>query len=198
MDSEPTKPSPAPFEPGPFTQERGTIFPATVRPGWMRRSLPWLAAGSVVVLVAGFFAARYFFKRDIPFRIENGNIILRDKSGGEVEIDATPELPAGFPSDIPIFTDARLQTLTTLTRSENPEAQGSLYIWAAPAPLEDVAFWYIAELGLRGWEIPTRTPAADSVVFLVRKDGRGFILTLKGVSSERTDVSLVFSQEFLQ
>lgn len=192
MNSEMPNQNPGPFEPGPFTQEKGTMFPAGPRSGWVRRYLPWIAAGFGAVLVAGFFAARYYFQRSIPFRVRDGNIILKDSHGGEAEIDTTPELPDGFPSDVPIFPGATLHTLTTFTQGGSPEAQGSLYLWSAPAPLEDVAFWYLAELEAHGWELPTRTPTADSVIFVVRKESRGFVLTLKGVSSVRTEVSAAF------
>lgn len=181
--------------PGPFTQERGTDYPASPRRGWARRHVPWLAAAGVGVVAVGFVVWP-FLKSRVPFTIRDGRIIIRDTKGGAIEVSREPRLPSGFPSDIPIYPQAKLLPSAVLIESRDPDAQGSLYRWEVPGPLEDIAFWYIRELELRGWSIPTKAAANDGVTMTVIKDGRGFVMTLIGRSSTRTDVSLVFSDEF--
>lgn len=174
-----------------YEQVRGTDFGPPGKGRWK-----WWVAGGVVVIGAALAGTAYWFQNYGPFSIKGGKIIVRDTKGGALEIDTAPKLPDGFPSDIPVYTEARLTSSAVLKESKDPQAQGSLYVWMAPAPLEDVAFWYIRELERRGWNIKNKTASGNSVLFTVIKDGRGFILTLTGISSERTDVSLVFDKEF--
>ena len=163
------------------------------KPRILHSKFLWLAVAGVVV-VAGIFGYRFY--QSLPFRVDDGNIILRDSHGGTLEIDTTPELPASFPSDIPIYPGAVLQPTGELQGSD-AEQRGSIYRWRVPAPLEDVGFWYADELERSGWDIPLRQPAGTTgVIYTVTKGERGFLIELRGVSSTRTDVSLIFAEQF--
>lgn len=187
-----------------YRMEKGTDYPANPMPPeppraksrFLRSKLLWVSVGGVVLL-GGVFT--YVFLSRLPFRVQGDKIIIRDEAGGAIEISTKGDLPESFPSDIPIFPDATLAPSFVLIESDNPEQEGSFYSWQAPAPLEDVGFWYLEELQLNGWEIVMRQQtSATTVQFTTLKDERGFILELRGVSATRTDVSLIFAEEFPQ
>lgn len=166
------------------------------KPRILNAKFLWLAVAGVVV-VAGIFGYRFY--QSLPFRVKDDRIILRDSHGGSITIDTSAELPDTFPEDIPIFPDAVLQpSIVDLTSQRNPDQEGSLYMWQAPAPLEDVGFWYNDALAQNGWEVPLKTPTQTSVLYTVRKGDRGFVMEIKGVSSTRTDVSIILTEEFEQ
>lgn len=171
-------------------------YPPPPKPRILNAKFLWLAVAGTVV-VAGVFGYRFY--QSLPFRIKDDTIILRDSHGGTLEIDTKPELPDSFPSDIPIFPDAELKQVAALGGGGNPEQTGGLYRWEAPAPLEDVGFWYIEQLELNGWEIVLKQQTSVSTgQWTVIKGERGFVMELKGVSSTRTDIALVFGSSFPQ
>ncbi len=164
------------------------------KPRFPWKKVVWFSVGAIVVLGG---ASAYLYYRSLPFRISGDKIIVRDSSGGAIEISLNPKLPDSFPSDIPIFPESELEPSAVLIESDDPEAELSIYRWKAPAPLAEVAFWYVDELEARGWSIVGRQPSGiNAVLFTVVKDGRGFLLDFRGITSTRTDVTLNFAEEF--
>jgi hypothetical protein len=182
-----------------YQMEKGTDYPAAPDPSGPQfpwKKIVWFSVGAIVI-IGGVVA--YLFYKSGPFRISGDKIIIRDKAGGAIEISTKGDLPESFPSDIPIFPDATLAPSFVLIESDDPEQEGSFYSWQAPAPLEDVGFWYLEQLELNGWDIALRQQTGvNTVQFTTLKNKRGFILELRGVSSTRTDVSLIFAEEFPQ
>lgn len=181
-----------------YGQEKGTDYPTQPPSGprfpW--KKVVWFSVGAIVILGG---VSAYLFYKSGPFRISGDKIIIRDSSGGAIEISTKGDLPDSFPSDIPIYPDATLAPSFVLIESDDPEQEGSFYSWQAPAPLEDVGFWYFEQLELNGWDASRRQQTSVSTLQVtVLKGERGFILELKGVSSTRTDVSLIFAEEFPQ
>lgn len=176
-------------------QVKGTDFPgepvASKRP-----VVRWVLGISVAVLIAALVGAYLWFRAWSPIEVTGDKIIVRDEAGGAIEIDTRPELPDTFPSDVPVHPDAELQTAAVLIESEDPEQEGSVYLWAVAAPLEDVGFWYLEQLERNGWEVPLKQAEATSVFIAATKGDRGFAMVLQGVSATRTEVSLTFSEQF--
>jgi len=178
-------------------QMKGTDWPGEpVAP--KRPIIKWILGISIVVLVGALVAAYLWYRAWSPINLEDDTIIIRDQAGGAIEIDTKPELPDTFPADVPVHPDAQLQTSAVLIESQNPEQEGSVYLWTIPAPLEEVGFWYIEQLALNNWETPLKQAAQTSVFITATKEDRGFALVLQGVNSTRTEVSLTFSQEFTE
>jgi hypothetical protein len=158
----------------------------------------WVLGISITVLIAALAGAYLWYRAWSPVRFDEDRIIIRDQAGGAIEIDRSPELPDTFSADVPVHPDAVLQTSAVLIESADPEQEGSVYLWVVPAPLEDVGFWYIEQLERNGWDTPIKQADVTSVFITATKGERGFALVLQGVSSERTEVSLTFSEEFAQ
>jgi hypothetical protein len=178
-------------------QVKGTDWPDKPTPPKSSK-LPWILGISVVVLIAALAGAYLWFRAWSPISYDGGKIVIRDEAGGAIEIDTKPELPSTFPADVPVHPDAKLQTSAVLIESENPEQEGSVYLWSVPAPLEEVGFWYLAALEDNNWDTPLKQAGETSVFITAIKDDRGFAMVLQGVSAERTEVSLTFSTEFAQ
>jgi len=184
-------------EPQGFEQMKGTDVP-TEPVASKRPMVQWVVGISVVVLIGLSVATYAWFRWWSPISVSGDKIIVRDSAGGALEINTKPELPAAFPDDVPVHPDANLETSAVLLESDDPEQEGSVYLWVVSAPLEDVAFWYLPALEQDGWDVPIKNGSNNTVFITATKGERGFILTLHGVSSTRTEVSLVFSEEFAQ
>lgn len=164
------------------------------KPRFPWKKVVWFSVGAIVI-VGG--VAVYLLYRSSPIRFSDGNIIVRDSIGGAIEIDVTPELPDSFPSDIPIFPDAKLEPSATLIESDDPDLELSIFRWNVSAPLAEVLTWYVEELEIRGWNIISRQQTGiNTGLFTVIKENRGFFLDFEGVSSTRTNVTLNIGEEF--
>ena len=180
-----------------YSQVKGTDWPA--EPVASKKPIiKWVVGIGIGIFVAAVAVAYLWFQYWSPITFDDDKIIVRDRAGGAMEIDTKPELPAGFPSDVPIHPDATLRSTALLVESKDPEQEGSVYLWGVAGPLEDVGFWYTAALEQNGWETPVKNAAGNSVFLTAIKGDRGFLMTITDVSGDLTEVALSFSTEFEQ
>jgi len=160
---------------------------------WVRRHLLLIIIGTVVVFGAVFGYG--YLKRSVPFRIQEDTIVIH---GDDIEAATRPSVPEGFPSDVPIFPGAELQTGATLLEGDTPDAEGNIYVWMVPDVFEVVTSWYQERLELSGWEVAVQASATGKVGMTVRKidEERGFLLSLTERSAGRSEASLVFGTAF--
>ena len=111
---------------------------------------------------------------------ENGDVRISTPEG-EMDISSDQELPADFPSDVPV-PDGRIESMTT----SNATGSGPSYIFTVrvdgevPAVTEQVSADFVAA----GWPEVSKTTAADGAsLSYLRDDGRSVTLAV-GEDSE--------------
>jgi hypothetical protein len=90
------------------------------------------------------------------------------KSEAPVEWKTTKELPANFPSDVPIYPNAQLDAVVS--------GKGSVIFWHTSDPVPTVQAFYTKELNAKGWHVT----AYPVVVSWMGEDGVTLIGTVWG------------------
>ncbi len=124
--------------------------------------------------------------------ITHDGIVIKDQKGGEqIAIQGGKQMPAGFPSDIPVYQPS--------------EAQGSMVMGPmtmvtleTPSALGDVSSFYQNQLAQQGWTAAFATsPTSQSYSGLFKKDKRQVTVNL-AAESGKTSIVLTYGLEQVQ
>lgn len=116
-------------------------------------------------------------------KLDEEGIVVKDKeSGQEIAIGTSQQLPAGFPSDIPIFVPSTINGsmamgILTMVTLESPSA------------IQDISDYYKKQMAERGWT-PTyiSTPSPQIFSGLYKKENRQLTLNVSGEGGKSTFV----------
>jgi hypothetical protein len=100
-------------------------------------------------------------------------------------------LPDGFPTDSPVFPNAKLVDTTLLTSSKSYALTYSLE--KSKGTTKDVIDFYTAELIKQGWKIPEPPILNDTTgnyILSAKKDGKEFRVTTYPLPDQNNDVSI--------
>lgn len=101
---------------------------------------------------------------------------------GEFSFEEEGSLPDNFPSDFPIYPEAKLAS-TWAAKGEGTD--GLSLIWETEDSVSKVSSYYESELEDAGWTLSFTSETEDSTTFAVEKSGiRGFI----GITFEESKV----------
>jgi hypothetical protein len=106
------------------------------------------------------------------------NVALRGRSGDQVNLQvggASMELPADFPTDVPIFPKA-------VVRMTNTQARHRLLALMIPASVADGLAFYQGELKKQGWTVQPGVQMGGGYLLQAGKGARtcSMVITLDG------------------
>ncbi|HET6498988.1 MAG TPA: hypothetical protein VFH17_08065, partial [Coriobacteriia bacterium] len=85
--------------------------------------------------------------------VQEAEQAVEDATGVAVDTGGENALPEGWPQDVPIFPDARIDTSASLQSAEGTVHSARLL---TAEPFQDVVDWYDAEFESKGWTISQR------------------------------------------
>ena len=109
---------------------------------------------------------------DIDFT-HSGATIVDPATGKTVSVGAAVSIPAGFPSDIPVYPGA---TPTSLSLDPNKTDASLLLI--TKDGRNAIRDWYNAQAATAGWETDGALETADQVLLSFKKDGAKLTVTV--------------------
>jgi len=135
----------------------------------------------LIVVLGGFFyrKAKDLVVGSILSRL-SGEIVEKDGDKvtvtleeGEFSFEEEGNLPDNFPSDFPIYPDAKLASSWTASGNET---DGLSLIWETVDSISEVSNYYESELEDAGWTLSFTSETEDSTTFAFEKnDVSGFI-----------------------
>jgi hypothetical protein len=113
---------------------------------------------------------------------KDGDKVTVSLEEGEFSFEEEGSLPDNFPSDFPIYPDAKLVS-TWMAKGEGTD--GLSLIWETEDSVSKVSNYYKSELEDTGWILSFTSETEDSTTFAFEKnDTRGFI----GITIEESKV----------
>lgn len=124
--------------------------------------------------------------------ITEKGIIVRDEQGEEqLALRAGQRLPAGFPGDIPIYSQSQVQGSMVM----GPMTMVTL---ESSSALPEVSSFYQRELGPKGWtQVFSASPSPESFSGIFRKENRQLTVTL-AAEREKTSIVLTYGLDQIQ
>ncbi len=106
--------------------------------------------------------------------------------GGQLSFEEGGKLPAGFPSDFPIYPGAKLTGSWT---AKGEKGEGISLVWETTDDVLKVSDYYKTQLASLGWKVTTTFDSSSSSTFSFEKDSKsGFMGITK--SDSKTTISL--------
>ncbi|MGI8502301.1 MAG: S-layer homology domain-containing protein, partial [Hassallia sp.] len=97
-------------------------------------------------------------------RLENNSVILGKAKQSEQQLpQSTVQLPADFPSDIPLYTNAQLQEVT-------PSSNGVSTRWLSSDPSNIIESFYRNQFQTNNWQILQQPKDQQSNVFVAQRN----------------------------
>jgi hypothetical protein len=140
------------------------------------------------VVVAAVILGGIFYRKAKGLVVGNifsrltGGVVDVDKDGekvtitseeGEFSFEEGGSLPDNFPSDFPIYPDAKLASSWT---ASGDDTDGLSLIWETEDSVSKVSNYYEGELEDAGWTLSFTSETEDSTTFAFEKnDASGFI-----------------------
>jgi hypothetical protein len=107
------------------------------------------------------------------------------------QTQAAVVLPAGFPTDAPVFPNSRLVDTTLITSSKSFALTYSLD--KSKGTTKQVIDFYSAELTKQGWKIaeaPILNEATGNYIMSAKKDSKEFRVTTYPLPQQNNDISI--------
>jgi len=104
-------------------------------------------------------AAERIFERTTGIQVDEDaeRVTITGDDGEEIEFETgTASLPSGWPGDMPVYSDADIESSTTLTTNEG--TQYSVVLRTSDS-FDQVFDWYRSELVSEGWTIENEVSA---------------------------------------
>ena len=113
---------------------------------------------------------------------KDGEKVTTTTEEGEFAFEEGGNLPDSFPSDFPVYPDAKLASSWV---ADGDSTDGLSIIWETEDSVSKVSNYYENELEKAGWTLSFTSNTEDSTTFAFEKDGaKGFI----GVTVEESKV----------
>lgn len=123
--------------------------------------------------------------------ITGGGIVVRDEQNGQyLAIQATQQLPQGMPSDVPVFSPARV----TGSMIMGPMTMVTL---ESGSSVKDVIGFYQGQLASKGWnQIFAGSPDAQNYSAVYKKKDRQLTVTSsRSNEGDKTSIALSFGTD---
>lgn len=173
-----------------------------------KKTLPVILIVVAGLFLIGFLGYKFVFSKT---RTKISNYFLSkslsDKLGGDVKIEGDGEkvsykdddlefsydmggdLPEGFPSDFPIYTNAKLISKYSSTQEES---EGMSVMWETSDDLEKIVEYYKSESEKTGWEITSTFSSEDSSVLSLKKGDSEAVLGI-AEAEDKVDISVTIN-----
>lgn len=118
---------------------------------------------------------------------KDGDKVSIKGEDGNVTFESDGGVPAGFPSDFPIYPGSKVTGSFSASGENN--SKGSSVVWESGDVSTKVAEYYKTELPKAGWKIVTEYSSNDSVTLTFEKgEYSGFMAV--GKSDDKTAISV--------
>jgi hypothetical protein len=155
----------------------------------MKGSLRVLVALAAVVAIVAMSGCGFTVEQAVKSGVESATGVKVDTSGDAVTVTGKDgssttvggkELPAGFPSDVPVFEGA----ITSAMNAKGDKGESFVVgIDAAAAPAE-VAAWYKEQLASAGWTVDNSVAMGEGTAIQATKLPNGLTVTVGPGSGE--------------
>lgn len=138
--------------------------------------------------------------RIVEKAIENatGGKVKVDGNGNDVTVkteqgtwSTSDKLPAGFPTDVPVYPNAKVQGSVA---SAGQDGSGNYVGLQTTDALADVIAWYKKEIVAKGWTVTTDAMVNGSLMMSATKDSRALSATVTGEDGTVT-IALVVARQ---
>lgn len=137
----------------------------------MPKTKLYLIAGLTLIVVAGSFIYMNSIKKTREDAVNN--LTEAEDQGETSPLTDGTSLPAGFPSDFPIYPEAQLESAY---ESKGEDVKATSVVWLVSASLENVSEFYMSELIKSGRKISSTLEDENSTIISFEKEKeKGFI-----------------------
>ncbi len=145
------------------------------------------------VVVVGILAAGFFLRKGREFAAEkylskstgadvdiegDGEKVTITSEDGTISFEEGGELPDDFPSDLPIYPNAKLTGSWT---AEGENANGVSTVWETSDSVDKVGDYYKKELPKAGWKLTLTSEVEEATTFAFEK---GEMTGFMGIAEE--------------
>ncbi|MEK7174494.1 MAG: hypothetical protein AAB759_02445 [Patescibacteria group bacterium] len=165
-----------------------------------QKKMMTIAGIIIAVVVIGGVASRFAGKSASERTLESltGGKVNVDSGSGEVTVKTdegtwvgSNKLPADFPSDVPLYPGAKVQSSVSAAQEQGGGNYVGLETSDAAA---SVASWYKAEIVANGWKVTLNMDASGSSLLGGSKDNRELMVTVSE-DGGKTTIGIAVSQK---
>jgi hypothetical protein len=118
----------------------------------------------------------------MTFTGKDGMKVTTDLNGGK--------LPADYPSDVPVYKDAKITVAQTMT-----EKNGRHVVMETQDPADKVTAFYKSGLETNGWKVDGTVAMGDLNMMTASKGGKQLIVQITNISDHRTITQTVSDKQ---
>ncbi|NEQ23841.1 MAG: S-layer homology domain-containing protein [Microcoleus sp. SIO2G3] len=107
-------------------------------------------------------------------KLRNNSTTLGDSQGNSPS-QTTAKLPNDFPSEIPLYPEAKLENVEPLTV---PNAQGEQTSWSSTDPIDAIQRFYTQEFQSNNWQITSQPTDEPGGTFVARRNNLQVTVTI--------------------
>jgi len=108
-------------------------------------------------------------------KLKDNSTILGGSSQGNSPSQTTAKLPEDFPSEIPLYPEAKLENVEPLTV---PNAQGEQTSWSSADPINAIQSFYKREFESNNWQITSQPTDEAGGTFVARRNSLQVTVTI--------------------
>ena len=162
-------------------------------PAWVKFLIGVAVAGVFLLVISSVgwkVVANLFYGKHATVDITSNGVVVKDtQSGQEMAIQATQQLPAGFPADIPVFSPSQVSGSMMM-------GPMTMVHFETASTLQEVAQFYQTKTVEAGWAVAFQaSPNAQNFAALYRKETRQLTVNVSMDEPGKTSLALTYGLE---